>query len=300
MTDAATRYRLLSERLSANLDRLADKPEEDAERTLRALWLAAKGLRRSAELAGSNELPDLEPHELENLERLVSRRVEGVPLAHLTGRQRFMDLEMLSSPEALIPRKETELLARAGIMFAQKRLAQSGDALVLDVCTGSGNVALALAHHVPGARVLAADVSPAAIELARRNAAHLGLADRVEFRCGDLLAPFDEPAFLERVDVLTCNPPYIASGKVGSMHPEISRHEPPLAFDGGAFGLTVVLRLLREARRFLGAGGWLVFEIGAGQGAGLMKRVHGTGAFAEVIPVEDASRVVRALCARAG
>ena len=298
MTDLATTYRLLHERLSADLGALPDKPEEDPERTLRALWLAAKGTRRSAELAGSGELPELEPHELEALERLVSKRLEGTPLAHLTGRQRFMGLEMLSSPEALIPRKETELLAGAGIAFARERMARSGDVLVLDVCTGSGNVALALAHHVPGVRVLAADLSPTALDLARRNAGHLGLEGRVEFRCGDLLAPFDEPAFLKRVDVLTCNPPYIASAKVASMHPEISGHEPRLAFDGGAFGLTVVLRLLQEARRFLREAGWLAFEIGAGQGAALTKRMQGASGFAEVIPVQDASGIIRALCAR--
>lgn len=288
----------MRDRLSAGLNLLPDKPEEDTESTWRALCFAAAGIPLSVEQARAGELPRLDEAGLAVLDALIARRLDGVPLSHLTGRQRFMGLDLIAGFEALIPRKETELLAREAIGIATERAASGADVRVLDVCTGSGNVALAIAHHVPEAHVLAADLSPAAVDLARRNAVHLGLADRVSFRCGDLLAPFDEPEFLSRIDLLTCNPPYIASAKLEGMPAEISRNEPRLAFDGGAFGLSIVLRLVQETPRFLRAGGWLVFEVGLGQGPGLVRRMRGTSSFTEVIPVNDESGAVRMIAAR--
>src|SRR5690606_16183300 len=128
---------------------------------------------------------------------LLERRIAGVPLAHLTGRQQFLGLDLLAGPQALIPRAETELLGRAAIELAR----ESGAALAIDVCTGCGNLALALAHHIDGLRVHGADLSAEAIALARRNAAALALDGRVGFRDGDLLSPFDTPDFHGRVDL---------------------------------------------------------------------------------------------------
>ncbi|MGH8261230.1 MAG: peptide chain release factor N(5)-glutamine methyltransferase, partial [Steroidobacteraceae bacterium] len=293
-------YERLYARLAPALSILPDKPEENAASTLRALWFAAAGMPRSAEQARAGELPGLDDEALATLEASITERLSGIPLSHLTGRQRFMGLDLLAGPQALIPRKETELLARSAIRLAQERIKQLGEALVIDVCTGSGNVALAIAHHTAGARVLAADMSPAAVELARRNLAQLGLANRVEVRCGDLLAPFDEPQLRGQVDVLTCNPPYIASGKVESMPAEISRYEPRLAFDGGAFGLGVVLRLIQEAPSYLRKGGWLAFEVGAGQGPALLKRTRASTSFIETEAVEDERGIIRVILARRG
>src|SRR5688572_30469570 len=172
-------------RLARELETLPDKPEETVEATLAALWLAAAGQSRSAASATGDPLPPLDADALARLEALVARRLAGIPLAHLTGRQRFMGLDLLAGPGALIPRAETELLARTALA----QLAHAGAApLVVDACTGSGNVALAIASHAPHARVAAADISGEAVELARRNSAALGLAERVDFRVGDLLA----------------------------------------------------------------------------------------------------------------
>jgi release factor glutamine methyltransferase len=285
--------------LQAQLHTLPDKPEETPESTLRALWHAAAGAPKSAELAARAALPPLDAGGATVLRELVRRRLDGTPLAHLTQRQRFAELEMLAGPQALVPRKETELLALSAIRLATEMAAGGGTITVIDVCTGSGNVALALAHHVPAARVYAADLSASAVDLARRNQHHLGLDERVEFRTGDLLAPFDSAGFHGTVDLLTCNPPYIASAKVRGMPREIAAHEPMLAFDGGLFGVAILLRLIQEAPRFLRRGGWLACEVGLGQGPILVKQLARNPAFGQVQTAADPAGRVRVVMARA-
>jgi release factor glutamine methyltransferase len=291
-------FETIRDQLAAQLSFLPDKPEENADSTLRALWCVAQGKPRSTQLALHEEITELSPAQVQTLQALVARRISGVPLAHITGRQHFMGMEMLAGPEALVPRHETELLASTAIRLVRETLGSNPAPTVIDVCTGSGNVALAIGHHVLVARVFAADLSEAAVELAARNAAHLGLGERVKFSAGDLLAPFDTPSFLGSVDVLTCNPPYITSGKVERMPSEISAHEPRLAFDGGALGISVLMRLIQEAPRFLRPGGWLAFEVGLGQGPGLVKRLSALPSYKEVITAQDEAGAVRVIAAR--
>lgn len=291
-------YNELLQRLAAGFKALPDKPEETPDSTLRGLWHAAAGAPKSAELACIAELPLLSQSGETVLRALLQRRISGVPLTHITGRQRFMELEMLAGSEALVPRKETELLARAAVDLARQTVERRGSATMVDVCTGSGNVALAVAHHVSGVRVFGADISDTAVGLAQRNARHLGLDGRAQFSVGDLLAPFETPEFLEKVDLLTCNPPYIASAKVPQMPNEISAYEPRAAFDGGTFGVAIIFRFLQDAPRFLRPGGWLATEIGLGQGPILVKRLKLNPAFQEVRTVEDEAGSVRAILAR--
>lgn len=290
-------YQDLAEQLDAGLHLLPDKPEETADSTLRALWHAAAGAPVSVRRADDLKLRSLNVDEIERLQGLVSQRIAGVPLAYLTGRQHFMGLELLAGREALIPRVETELLGWGALDALQAMAADGDEVVVVDVCTGSGNLALALAYHAPGARVYAADLSAEAVALARRNAHAQQLQDRVEIREGDLLAPFNEPAFLGQVDLLVCNPPYISSGKVDAMPPDIIGHEPRLAFDGGPIGIQVVGRLIREAPRFLRKGGCLAFEVGVGQGAALMKRMSADRRYARLRPIQDGAGAVRAILA---
>jgi len=290
-------FATLSDELAKRIQFLPDKPEETPESTLRALWLTATGQPVSPERAATVELATLSAAQSELLRQLIERRVSGIPLAHITQRQSFMGLELLASAEALVPRKETELLARAAIEKASLIAAERGACTVIDVCTGSGNIALAVAHHVPSTRVFASDLSEPALKLARDNAHHLDLTQRVEFRAGDLLQPFQGEAFLGQVDLLTCNPPYISSAGVARMPAEISAHEPRLAFDGGPLGIGILMRLVREAPSFLRAGGWLAFEVGSGQGPGLLKRMQANASFKEVIAINDASGTIRVLLA---
>lgn len=272
-----------------------DKPEETAEGVLRALWMCAAGRPMSIAAMNGEELPPLSPAQEAELEALIARKRAGVPLAHLTGRQNFLGLELLAGPEALIPRKETEILGRAALALLDSL--SEDEILVIDVCTGSGNLALAYAHHQPRARVYAVDLSEASIALAQRNAELTGLADRVEFHAGDLFEPLEGKGLEERADLVSCNPPYISSAKVAKMDEEISAHEPSLAFDGGAMGLAILTRLFDEAPRFIRPGGALCFELGLGQGPVLERRLRRQPWVAEVEAHRDEGGAIRALLA---
>ena len=187
-------YSRLLGRIENTLQTLPDKPEETSDSTLRCLWHLASGTPLSPDAAIEEPLTSLTPDMQASLERLVEQRVSGVPLAHLSGRQRFMGLELLASAQALIPRRETELLAGAAIDTLLNRvLAERGQATVIDACTGCGNLAVAMAHADRRVQMFASDLSAEAVELAQRNVDHLGLGARVELRVGDLLQPFDEP-----------------------------------------------------------------------------------------------------------
>lgn len=284
--------------LEARWTGLPDKPEETPETTVRALWLTASGEPCSVEAATRREMPRLDARGQARLRELVAQRLSGVPLAHLTGRQSFMGLELLAGPEALVPRRETELLGHAALDLLRRTVAERGPATVLDVCCGSGNLSLALAHHEPRCRVVGGDLSADAVGLARRNAARLGLADRVRFVEGDLFAPFEEAGLRGSVDLIICNPPYISTSKAAAMPAEISAFEPRLAFDGGAFGISILFRLLSGATHFLKPASWLCFEVGAGQGEPMAARLKRSGGYDAVERVRDSSGEVRALLGR--
>lgn len=289
-------YPSLHRRLAESLAVLPDKPGENADNALRALWHTAAGAPRSEVTAMHGDLPTLaDAAQRHAVERLVERRLAGEPLAYLTGRAHFMGIDMLSGPGALIPRAETELLTRACIDLLRDP-AMPRPSRVVDLCTGSGNIAFAIAHQVPDAGVFAVDLSAEAIALARRNGEHLGLA-RVDLRCGDLLQPFGDD-FNGRVDVIACCPPYILASRVGAMAPEIAAHEPRLAFDGGPLGVTILLRLLAEAPRLLRPHGWLGVEVGLGQGPALGRRFERDPNYAEVRLLHDDHDDVRAILAR--
>jgi release factor glutamine methyltransferase len=285
---------MLLDRLRKDLEVLPDKPDETPETTFMCLWALAIGRALAvSQIAGESFEPPSAAAQ-EKLHELIERRLTGTPLAHLTGRQDFMGLVLLSSPAALVPRRETELLGYA----AAHKVRASGLAspLVVDVCTGAGNLALGIANAERSARVFASDLSADAIELARANGRHIARED-VTFRCGDLLKPFEEPSFLGNVDVLVCNPPYISSTRVTAMPREIAEHEPRLAFDGGPFGVNLLRRLIAEAPTYLKPGGWLLFEVGQGQGE-QAARLAAARSFEAVESLRDAGGAVRAIAAR--
>lgn len=277
---------------------LPDKPEETPEGLLCALWSTACGAPVSVDRAQPAQLPVLDSAAYERLRSLLERKRAGVPLAHLTERQTFLGLELVAGPQALIPRKETEILGKAALAKIGCMAKKRGELTVLDVCTGSGNLALAYAYYEPLARVFASDLSPDAVALARRNVDHLGLAARIDVRLGDLLEPFETAAYLGHCDFISCNPPYISAAKVKEMHPEISRHEPEAAFNGGAYGVSILMKLLKSAPRFLRPGGWLGFEVGLGQGAGLARQLERNPAFVAVETYSDQAGEIRAILAK--
>lgn len=282
-------------RLQRDLKTLPDKPDETPEATLACLWALAAGVPLALSQADGFRPGLLDGDAEAHLLDLVERRLAGTPLAYLTGRQDFMGRVLLASPAALVPRRETEQLGYAAV--ERLRALALDDLLVLDVCTGAGNVALGIACHVEHARLFGADLCENAIGLARENARFLGRHD-VEFRAGDLLAPFNEAPFYNAVDVLTCNPPYISSTRVDLMPAEISRHEPRLAFDGGPFGIGLIRRFLKEAPNYLKPGGWVLVEVGAGQGVGVARSLAADPRYDETNTYSDAAGEIRVIEAR--
>ncbi len=177
---------------------------------------------------------------------------------------RFCDVDLLTAPDALVPRAETELLARQALARAAE-LTVDGELRVIDMCCGAGNLACALAVHIPTARVWASDLTDPCVTLARRNVERLQLRDRVVVRQGDLFAALADDGLAGRVDLIVCNPPYISTGKLDGERADLLVNEPREAFDGGAYGLTIHQRVLKQAPDYLKPRGWLLFEIGLGQ-----------------------------------
>ncbi|HWQ05159.1 MAG TPA: peptide chain release factor N(5)-glutamine methyltransferase [Longilinea sp.] len=274
-------YNELLQKLVANWNGLPDKPDETPETTLRALWTyAAQKNEHQGQMEG--DFATLEPNSIAILSKLVDQRLAGTPLAYLTGRQTYLGVDFLASPDAMIPRKETELLGQSALERAKLLASERGKLRGMDLCTGSGNVVLALLHYIPEYQAVAADISTNAVGLAERNARMLGLEKRVNFFAGDLFEPFAGADFEHAFDLITCNPPYIATANAEKMAFEISQFEPREAFDGGPFGVKVIMRLIRESPRFLKPASWLVFEVGLGQGEGLQRIIEKSADFQKV------------------
>jgi release factor glutamine methyltransferase len=199
----------------------------------------------------------LDPAAAERFRKLIARRAAGTPTQYLTGSQEFWGLELEVTPAVLIPRPETEHV----VEVALARLGQHrsrGPLRLVDVGTGSGCLAIALARELPQARVYATDISRRALAVARRNAVRHGLAERITFIEANLLAPFPPRS----LDVVVSNPPYVARKEAASLPREVREHEPPEALFAGEEGMAVYPPLISEAAERLVAGGLLVVELG--------------------------------------
>ncbi len=225
---------------------------------------------------------------------LARERAGGAPLAYLLGTQPFCGHELFVAPGALVPREETELLARAAIEVAE----EAGPAArVLDMCCGSGNLAVAIALARPGASVWASDLTDGCVAVARQNVERFGLGERVRVLQGDLFAPLAGLGLEGSLDAIVCNPPYISSGRLGRDRAELLLHEPREAFDGGPYGLSIHQRVTREAPAFLRPGGWLLFEFGVGQERQL-ERLLSRGPYRDVTFRSNAAGEPRVALAR--
>lgn len=288
---------LVKSKLERGLKILPDKPEESIESTVRLLWLKASGIFGSITELSNMVLPDLTENQVKVLYSLVEQRLNGKPLAYILGRQSFMGLELLADERALIPRRETEILGAKAIEIC-KDLSQSlRQVNIFDICCGSGNLGLILAHSFNNVSVIASDLSSEAVELTAENISLLGLKERIEVIQSDMFSAFESSNYYGRIDLIVCNPPYISSSKVEKMDVEISEHEPKMAFDGGLIGIMLIQRLIKEAPKFLSPGGWLMLEVGKGQGPFISQMIKNSQRFEQVeVYPEENSRVIYASC----
>jgi release factor glutamine methyltransferase len=241
-------------------------PEHERLRLLEA----ATGRRRAALAAD----PRLSPAERERFDALAARRTAGEPLQYLEGSIPFGPVEVSVDRRALIPRPETEQLFE----LAVAALEDAGPGTVIvDLCTGSGALALALKHAFPAARVFGTDIDPGALALASSNAAAAGL--EVTLLEGDLFAALPE-RLRGRIDLLVANPPYVSEAEWDALPAEVRDHEPRRALVAGPSGTEVVERIAEEAYWWLGVGGYTICEIGETQGE---RALEAFGAFDRAI-----------------
>lgn len=203
--------------------------------------------------------------------QLVERRRGRVPVQYVVGTQEFYGLSFRVTPAVLIPRPESEGLVEEAV----RELGDIHEPRIIDVGCGSGCIAVAIAHTLPDAELVAIDASPAALAIARENALRHGVASRIEFLEGDLLAPLQTVDV--DVDAIVSNPPYIPDNELETLEPEVSEHEPRQALSGGKDGLSVIERLLPAADKALRRGGWFFMEIGHDQDEGVRELVKKTG-----------------------
>jgi release factor glutamine methyltransferase len=252
----------------------------------------------------------IDPARSEEFFTLIERRASGEPTQYLTGRQEFWGLTFEVTPAVLIPRPETEhlvevALARLGSRGIKIDLATGAPAPTLEVAdigTGSGCLAVALAYELPHARIVATDISGAALEVARRNAARHGLSDRIHFLQADLLGNPEESSIADRLsgpfDVIVSNPPYVASNEVGLLEREVRDHEPLTALVGGATGIEIYARLVEQAARSLARGGIFVVELGYGAADRVRKMLEEQTQFTDIRMTDDLAGIPRVLAAQ--
>ncbi len=233
-------------------------------------------------------------HSGDRFEELLRRRGERVPLQHLTGVQEFWSLEFEVGPAVLIPRPETELLVEEAL-----RRAGGPAPRLADLGTGSGNLAVALAHELPGAEVLATDISEAALEVARRNAARHGTAERIRFLLGDLARPLEGIVEPGSLDLLLSNPPYVSESELAALEPEVRDYEPRTALvPPGGQAWELYPALLDAAGRYLCPGGHVILEISGTGADGVAPLMAGRDGLDLVMVRPDYSGLPRVLVAR--
>lgn len=206
-----------------------------------------------------------------DVERLTARRLKGEPVAYITGSWEFYGLPLEITPDVLIPRTDTELLAETAI----KALGAISTARVLDLCSGSGCVGCAISRELPGTRVVMIDISPAAVKLSRRNASLNGLNPRVS--CVEADARQAPPMMIGSFDLIVCNPPYIPTADLPKLDPSVRDYEPVSALDGGDDGLDFYRAVLGHWKDTIRNGGGLLFEVGVNQAEDVKKLMRLAG-----------------------
>jgi len=230
----------------------------------------------------------LDEQERHDFRALVERRARREPLQYICGETEFWSLPLDVAPGVLIPRPDSEILVEEGLRL----LGPDEEGRVLDVGTGSGALAIAIAHERPRLRVDGMDISPEALQLARRNAERNDLAGRIDWVQGDL-RQLPAHGYL----LVVSNPPYIPSGEIEALMPEVRDHEPRLALDGGVDGLDAYRALARQAGERLVPGGWLLVEVGIGQAGDVQRFWHEAG-LSEVFVRKDYAGIERVVGGR--
>jgi len=228
-------------------------------------------------------------------EDAVNRRVRREPLQYITGKQEFWGLDFSVTPDVLIPRPETELVVEEALKIIQ---AGGKQVTIVDLCAGSGCIAVSLAKETDAARIFATDTSGRALAVARENARKHDVSDRIRFLEGDLFGPLAELDLHGMVDIIVSNPPYVRSGDLSDLQPEVKDFEPELALIAGPKGTEIQQRIIVTAPEFLKKNGALIMEMGQGQSDALMGMVNNAGRYEIPEIMKDLAGIERVIVAR--
>lgn len=252
----------------------------------------AMGCQRIALFTRYESVPDAAT--LDRFRENVKQAASGKPIAYLTGHKEFFALAFEVTPDVLIPRPETELLVERAITLAKQHAGGADQPpRILDLGTGSGCIAVSLAKNLPAARLFASDLSAAALAVAQRNAAKHGVAERIDFREGDLLQPWRDA---DSFDIIVSNPPYIGLREAPSLPSNVRDHEPHAALFAGDDGLAVLRRIVDDGPGFLAPGGQLLTEIAYNQSRAARQLLADAG-WSDIVTYKDGlshERVVHA------
>ncbi len=272
--------------------RLSAHQVDNARRDAELLLCHVLGRDRAWLLAHIQD--EIDNQSLRQYERVMDRRAVREPLQYITGRQEFWGLPFKVTPDVLIPRPETEFVIEATL----KAVSMAMSPIIIDLCTGSGCIAISLAKELLTAQVFATDRSEQALEIARENARMNQVVDRIRFLAGDLFVPFMELNLHGKIDVIAANPPYIRAGDLAALQPEVRDFEPEMALIAGPLGTEIGAAIIQQAPAFLKQGGTLIMEMGMGQTAALSAIVQDTGAYKTLEIVRDLAGIERIIVAR--
>jgi release factor glutamine methyltransferase len=227
-----------------------------------------------------------------NFADAIERRARREPLQHIIGNQEFWGLEFKVSADVLIPRPESEFIVEAALAIVQDR---NAPVRIIDLCTGSGCLAVSLAKELPAARVIATDASEKALAVARENTRDHGVSERIRFLLGDLFEPLEELDIRGRIDIIVSNPPYIQECDLAALQPEVRDYEPEIALVAGPKGTEVAVRVISDAPPYLKQNGALIMEMGLGQSGQLVRAVQATNAYGKPDIVKDLAGIGRVI-----
>jgi release factor glutamine methyltransferase len=222
--------------------------------------------------------------QLDRLHNLVERAGKHEPIAYLAGKTEFYSLELETTADCMIPRPETELLVERAVEFLRTR---SSKQLVCDLCTGSGCIAVAIAQNYPDCRIIATDISDAALSIAARNIGKYNLKERIQLLCGDLFDPIVPQLDIGKFDLIVCNPPYISANEFEKLDKNVKEYEPKLALFAGDDGLDIYRRIVERVGEFLKPNAALMLEIGYSHGRAVRGLLEGTGGFTKITIEKD-------------
>ncbi len=239
----------------------------------------------------------LEEDEIKRFKEVIDRRVKREPSQHIIGEEEFWGLTFKVTPDVLIPRPETQLLVKEALKDARAH-EPDPNKLILDICTGSGCIAVCMSLELKKSQVYAVDISEKALEVARENAKRHGLDKRLTFLQGDLLHPIEPLGFQNKVDMVLSNPPYVSKKMVDILQPEIKHYEPMLAVAGGEDGFDFYRRIIPESAKYLKPGGSLILEIGYGQTDGTVALLEQEKVFEGIEVKKDFAEIDRVIKAK--